>query len=115
MGGMPLDQRVPGGTRPAADPSRRPARAQRGATLSSEIQRVWDGNHRVCGVRMVWRQLHPEGIAVARCTVGRLMRDLGLRGAVRGRAAKTTQPSSATACPEDRVQRDFRPRGPNAL
>jgi putative transposase len=62
------------------DPDRRSARAKRDAGLKIEIQRVWDDNFRVYGVRKVWRQLKREGFEVARCTVARLMRDLGLRG-----------------------------------
>jgi len=99
----------------AADPQRRPVRERRDAGLREDIRRVWNDNHRVYGVRKVWRQLRREGIAVARCTVERLMRDLGLQGVVRGRRTKTTQRVAATACPEDRVQRDFRAARPNAL
>ena len=61
-------------------PERRSARAKRDDDLTREIQRVWDDNFRVYGVRKVWRQLKREGQVVARCTVARLMRDLGLRG-----------------------------------
>ena len=70
---------------------------------------------RVYGVRKVWRQLHREGIVVARCTVTRLMRELGLRGVVRGRRAKTTTPVATLPCPADRVNRVFRAARPNAL
>ena len=70
----------------ARDPAKRSARAQRDATLRDAIQRVWQANFRVYGVAKVWRQLRREGIPVARCTVARLMRALGVRGAVRGRA-----------------------------
>ena len=65
-----------------ADPSRLPARARRDIELSGDIQRVWDDNFCVYGARKVWRQLNREQIAVARCTVERLMRFLGLHGAV---------------------------------
>src|SRR5207249_1310868 len=65
------------------DPTRVPARTQRDRELKRDIQRVWDENFQVYGVRKVWRQLNRENIAAARCTVKRLMRDLGLRGAVR--------------------------------
>jgi transposase InsO family protein len=98
-----------------AEPSRRPARVRRDEALAGEIQRVWEDNHRLYGVRKVWRQLQREGLAVARCTVERLMRDLGLRGVVRGRVTKTTHASPAAACPGDRVQRDFQAARPNAL
>ena len=68
-----------------ADPSKLPARAQRDVTLRTEIRRVYEENFRVYGVRKVWRQLLRDGIAVARCTVARLMRAMGLQGVVRGK------------------------------
>ena len=74
----------------AADPGRASARVRRDAALRPEIARVWEGNFQVYGVRKVWRQLRREGIDVARCTVARLMRQMGLRGAVRGKVVKTT-------------------------
>ena len=97
------------------DRSRCPARARRDGQLREEIRRVWEENFRVYGVRKVWRQLHREGIVVARCTVARLMRELGLRGVVRGRRVKTTTPVATLACPADRVNRVFRAPRPNAL
>ena len=72
------------------DPAKLSARAKRDAGLCDEIQRVWEENFRVYGARKVWRQLCREGIAVARCTTARLMRQMGLSGAVRGKAVKTT-------------------------
>ena len=96
-------------------PDRRSARARRDAWLKGEIERVWEDNYRVCGVRKVWRQLKREGIVVARCTVARLMRELGLQGVVRGRRIKTTLPDDTSARPLDRVQRDFTVSRPNAL
>jgi putative transposase len=66
------------------DPARLPARAQRDGVLRVEIRRVWEANFRVYGVRKVWRQLRRKGIAVARCTVARLMQQMGLSGAIRG-------------------------------
>src|SRR4051794_31839700 len=72
------------------DPELRPARAKRDEALKVEVRRVWDDNFTVYGADKVWRQLQREGKPVARCTVERLMRDLGLRGAVRGRAFTTT-------------------------
>ncbi len=69
-----------------ADPSRLPDRLRRDADLKVEIQRVFEENFRVYGVRKVWRQLRREGFSAARCTVARLMRSLGLRGAIRGKA-----------------------------
>jgi putative transposase len=76
-----------------ADPSKRPARSRSDAALAVEIRRVFAENFRVYGVRKVWRQLGREGIAVARCTVARLMRAMGLQGAVRGKTVRTTIPT----------------------
>lgn len=73
-----------------AEPARRPSREQRDERLSGDIQRVWEENFQVYGVRKVWRQLRREGVATARCTVERLMRRMGLQGVVRGRPDKTT-------------------------
>ena len=98
-----------------ADPAKCPARAQRDAMLRPAIRRVWDANFRVYGVRKVWRQLRREGIDVARCTTARLMRRMGLAGAIRGRAVKTTISDRAAPCPLDRVNRQFRAPRPNAL
>ena len=97
------------------DPDRRSARAKRDDGLKLEIQRVWDDNFRVYGVRKVWRQLEREGFEVARCTVARLMRDLGLRGVVRGRKVKTTVPDELLDRPLDRINRQFNVFRPNAL
>ncbi len=98
-----------------ADPSRLSARVRRDAELRSEIQRVWRENYEVYGVRKVWRQLNREGIAVARCTVARLMSAMGLAGAVRGKPVKTTISNRAAPCPGDHVKRQFRARAPNLL
>src|SRR4051812_7825556 len=73
-----------------ADPRRASARARSDAALNREIQRVWDANFQVYGVRKVWRQLKREGIEVARCTVARLMRQMGLKGVMRGKPVRTT-------------------------
>jgi len=97
------------------DPARQPARARRDQTLVPEIQRVWHENFDVYGARKTWRQLNREGIRVARCTVGRLMRHLGLRGAVRGKRFKTTIPDLAAARPLDLVERQFHATRPNQL
>jgi len=98
------------------DPARRSARAQRDAALRPEIQRVWDENFRVYGAEKVWRQLGREAITVARCTVERLMRAMGLRGATRGRAFTiTTVREDGTTRPADLVQRTFTAMRPNAL
>ena len=98
------------------DPTRRSARAERDDELRPAIQRVWNDNEQVYGPRKVWRQLKREGHDVARCTVERLMRDLGLRGTVRGRAWKTTtQGDPAAARPADLVVRQFTATRPNQL
>ena len=98
-----------------ADPGRLPARARRDAALEVEIRRVWEANLRVYGVRKVWRQLGREGITVARCTVARLMRTMGLHGVIRGKPVRTTLSNKAAPCPLDRVNRQFRAPRPNAL
>ncbi len=97
------------------DPSRLPARAKRDVQLRGEIRRVRQENFDVYGVRKVWRQLCREGRDVARCTVARLMREMGLQGAVRGRRFKTTKPDSSGARPMDLVERDFNATRPNEL
>lgn len=84
-----------------ADPSKASARQQRDAALRPKIRRVWDDNWEVYGVRKAWRQLCREGEAVARCTVARLMKGMGLRGIVRGKAMKTTIPDTSVPCPRD--------------
>ena len=99
----------------AADPTRLPARTQRDAQLTPEIQRVWQANRRVYGAKKVWKQLRREGIPVARCTVARLMRDAGLRGVVRGRHVSTTISDAAAEVPRDLVERAFRAERPNQL
>jgi putative transposase len=98
-----------------ADPERLPLRAKRDATLRDQIRRVWQENFSVYGPRKVWGQLRREGLAVARCTVERLMRELGLEGAVRGRKFKTTIPDDTAARPADLVDRDFTATRPNQL
>lgn len=98
-----------------ADPERRSRRARRDEVLNAHIQRVWDENFRVYGVRKVWRQLRREGVVAARCTVERLMRRLGLKGVVPGKSVRTTISDKATPCPLDRVNRLFRAERPNAL
>jgi putative transposase len=97
------------------NPARLPARARRDGLLTSEIRRVWEENFRVYGVRKVWRQLLREGIALARCTVARLMRRMGLQGVVRGKTVRTTISNAAAPCPLDRVNRQFKAPRPNAL
>jgi len=99
-----------------AAPSTRCERVLRDEALVVEIRRVWDENHAVYGADKVWRQLAREGIRVARCTVERLMRSAGLRGAVRGHAYKvTTQADEALNRPQDLVNREFVAPAPNKL
>jgi putative transposase len=98
-----------------ADPSKASARMQRDQVLSGQIRWVHEANFEVYGVRKVWRQLRREGIAVARCTVARLMRQMGLRGVSRGKEVKTTIPDKAASCPADKVNRQFQAPRPNAL
>jgi transposase InsO family protein len=97
------------------DPGRLPARARRDQALVPEIQRVWHENFDVYGARKTWKQLNREGIRVARCTVARLMRGLGLRGVVRGKRFKTTIPDLAAVRPLDLVERQFHATRPNQL
>jgi len=98
------------------EPTTRSTRRQRDDELRTAIQRLWDEHQQVYGPRKVWKQLRREGIRVARCTVERLMWDMGLRGAVRGRAWKvTTQSDAAATRPADRVERRFTATRPNQL
>ncbi|HFQ8385791.1 TPA: IS3 family transposase [Escherichia coli] len=95
-------------------PDKRSARAQRDDWLKKEIQRVYDENHKVYGVRKVWRQLLREGIRVARCTVARLMAVMGLAGVLRGKKVRTTI-SRKTVATGDRVNRQFVAERPDQL
>ena len=97
------------------DPSKLSARAKRDAVLKVEVRRVFEENFRVYGVRKVWRQLRREGTGVARCTVTRLMRQMGLEGAIRGKPVRTTVRDKAAPCPLDRVNRQFQAPAPNML
>jgi transposase InsO family protein len=97
------------------DPSKLSARAKRDAVLKVEVRRVFEENFRVYGVRKVWRQLWREGTGVARCTVTRLMRQMGLEGAIRGKPVRTTVRDKAAPCPLDRVNRQFQAPAPNML
>ena len=96
-------------------PAKRSSRAKRDEVLKGDIQRVWDENFRVYGVRKVWNQLKREGVKVARCTVERLMKSQGLRGVARGRHIKTTFPANLAEWPLDLVNRDFKAVRPNQL
>ncbi|MGS2375186.1 IS3 family transposase [Escherichia coli] len=95
-------------------PDKRSARCQRDDWLKREIQRVYDENHQVYGVRKVWRQLLREGIRVARCTVARLMAVMGLAGVLRGKKVRTTISRKAVAA-GDRVNRQFVAERPDQL
>jgi putative transposase len=98
------------------DVTKRSARAQRDDELRAAIQRVWDDHDQAYGPRKVWRQLRREGVRVARCTVERLMRGMGLRGVSRGRAwVTTTRGGAAADRPADLVDRQFAATRPNQL
>ena len=97
------------------EPHRRCARVQRDETLIPPLQRVWHANLQVYGADKVWKQLNREGLPVARCTVERLMRRLGLRGVRRGKVVRTTIGDCKAPCPLDRVNRQFRAERPNQL
>jgi len=98
-----------------ADPAKASARVRQDVVLMEQIRRVHEAHFGVYGARKVWRQLGREDIAVARCTVERLMRQMGLRGAVRGKETRTTVADRATPCPADKVNRQFRAPQPNLL
>ena len=98
-----------------ADPERLSARAKRDLMLKPEIERVFTENFEVYGARKVWRQLNRESIPVARCTVERLMSELGLQGVIRGKRIRTTVQDKAAPCPRDHVNRVFHAPAPNML
>jgi putative transposase len=97
------------------DPARLPPRAQRDLALTPAILRVHAENFGVYGVRKVWRQMRREGFEIARCTVERLMRELGLQGVIRGKPVRTTISDKAAPCPLDQVNRRFHAPAPNRL
>jgi putative transposase len=98
-----------------ADPGKRSARARRDDAAKADIGRVFAENFAVYGARKIWRQMRREGRTVARRTVERLMRSMGIQGAVRGKPVKTTIGDKAAPCPLDRVNRQFRASAPNML
>ena len=98
-----------------ANPENLSARARRDMALKPQIARVFVENFEVYGVRKVWRQLQRESFAVARCTVERLMRGMGLQGVIRGKPVRTTISDKAAPCPLDHVNRQFHAPRPNAL
>jgi len=97
------------------DPAKLSARARRELALKPEIARVFAENFGVYGARKVWRQLGREGISVARCTVERLMGEMGLQGVIRGKPVRTTISDKAAPCPLDHVNRQFHAPAPNVL
>ena len=97
------------------DSLRLSARARRDLALRIGVRRVFDANYRVYGVRKVWRQLQREGFDVARCTVARLMRAMGLAGVIRGKPVRTTIGDRSAPCPRDHVNRQFRAPAPDML
>jgi putative transposase len=97
------------------DVDRLSVRARRDMAMKIEIRRVFNENFQVYGVRKVWRQLQREGFDIARCTVARLMRAMGLQGIIRGKPVRTTVSDKAAACPLDRVNRHFKAPAPNML
>jgi putative transposase len=97
------------------DPGRMSARAKRDESLKVEVKRVFYANFCVYGVRKTWRQLQREKFAVARCTVERLMRKMGLKGVIRGKTLRTTIGDKSATCPLDHVKRQFHAPAPNRL
>lgn len=97
------------------NPALQSARAKRDLALKPEILRVFSENFGVYGIRKVWRQMQREGFAVARSTVARLMRDLGLQGVIRGKPVRTTMSDKTAPCPLDHVNRQFSAPAPNML
>jgi len=97
------------------DPTRLSARARQDMALKPEIARVFAENFAVYGVRKVWRQMMREGYPIARCTVERLMREMGLAGVIRGKPVRTTISDKAAPCPLDHVNRQFHAPAPNRL
>ena len=99
----------------SADPSLSSPRSRRDDELLRDVERIWNENFQVYGVRKVWLQMKREGIPIARCTVARLMNRRGLRGVIRGQGVRTTIQDTSAPCPLDHVQRQFRADRPNVL
>ena len=97
------------------NPQLRCPRAQRDDTLVAHIERVWQANMRVYGADKIWKQMNREGFCIARCTVERLMKRLGLQGVRRGKVVRTTISDMKAPCPLDRVNRQFKAERPNQL
>jgi putative transposase len=98
-----------------AHPELRSGRAKRDEELRPEVRRIWEENRRVYGAHKVWKQFHREGQPIARCTVERLMRELGISGVIRGRRVRTTIPDDQADRPRDLVNRQFVAERPNQL
>ena len=98
-----------------ADAAKASPRVRQDLVLMAQIRRVHEANFGVYGARKVWRQLGREDVVVARCTVERLMRRMGLCGAVRGKETRTTIADKASPRPADKVNRQFRAPRPNVL
>jgi len=99
----------------ARDPSRASARAKSDAALCLKIDAAWEENRKLYGARKIWHVLRRDGEDVARCTVERLMRILGIQGVVRGKKIITTNPDTSQPCPDDKVNRQFTAQRPNQL
>ena len=97
------------------NPEKLSVRAKQDLALKPEITRVFKENFEVYGVRKVWRQLKRESVDVARCTVARLMQEMGLHGVIRGKPLRTTISDKAAPCPLDHVNRQFHAPAPNRL
>jgi len=99
----------------ARQPERASAGSKSDADLRVEIARLWEENRQLYGARKIWHALRWDGVGVARCTVERLMKGMGLKGVVRGRRIITTNPDAARPCPDDKVNRAFKAERPNQL
>ena len=99
----------------AGDPERSSRRAKSDAAMSLRIDGAWEDNRKLYGARKIWHVLRRDGQDVARCTVERLMRALGIRGVVRGKRVVTTNPDTSLPCPDDKVNRLFKADRPNKL
>jgi transposase InsO family protein len=97
------------------DPERASRRAKSDAAMSLRIDGAWEDNRKLYGARKIWHVLRRDGQDVARCTVERLMRALGIRGVVRGKRVVTTNPDTSLPCPDDKVNRIFKADRPNKL
>ncbi|SHJ89826.1 Transposase InsO and inactivated derivatives [Shimia gijangensis] len=98
-----------------ANPSHLSDRAKRDAEFKPEIEPVFEENLKVYGVRTIWHQMRREGFYILRCTVARLMKDIGIEGVIRGKKPKTTVLGKALPCPLERVNRQFHAPAPNVL